>query len=270
MFFKKIFLPFVLISFVAISSCKKENENPLIFVSPSYLVMDATAGEVITFYVNTSASKGVKRFQVFEKESTSFSTLILDSVVDGTKKFSFNYEYLVRSKAADYSVALTFKMIDNDGNETSAPRTLNVKHNFTPLTENTGNIMYSKMSGKADAYDLVNLSPLFSGISKDSVQDIKNANDTDSSHTLSRAWVSPAGGKFVMYSGFDYVNATKNSVVNAYNSGTKLDKVTDLKADDIIITRLGRDSATYAAIKIVAVVDEDSTHNDRYIFNVKK
>lgn len=81
-----------------------------------------------------------------------------------------------------------------------------------------------------------------------------------------------AGLKFIRFNDFDYANASYLSVRKAFEVGIKNPILDNIKEDDIILTKLNRSSidSGYVAIRIVYVIDSDSTLNDRYIFNVKK
>ena len=59
--------------------------------------------------------------------------------------------------------------------------------------------------------------------------------------------------------------------MNAYQAGTKLDLLSNLQINDIIITKLaGTINEKYVAIKITDIIDAISTENDAYIFSIKK
>jgi hypothetical protein len=266
-------LIYVLIFFSAFTlCCKKDEVIPLTLkVTPGFLVFSSKAGNVIQFTAEVTSPTELKNFSITSKTGTSFTQTLLDSTIAGIKKFKMTYEYLIQNSNSDYSVILNFRVIDIDGAEISSARQINVVINNSPLTEYTGNTFYSLGSAKADAYDLVNLSPEFSTIAAVGIRDLQNSSDYDTSFTLARSWISPAGGKFVSYNGFDYVNATKLSLENAYLTGVQQDKISNLQEDDIILTRLGRsDSVIYAAIKIIYIIDQDSSKNDRYVFSLKK
>jgi hypothetical protein len=270
--YKKRFINFLILFLAFAISCRKDEVVPLtIKVTPDFLIFTSKAGNIVQFTAETTSETGLKNFIITSKTGTSFTQTLLDSTLTGSKKFKITYEYLILNNSSDYSIILNFKIIDNNGEERSSARQINVTINNSPLVEYTGNTFYSLGSGKADAYDLVNLSPEFSTIAAAGIRDLQNSSDYDTSFTLARSWISPAGGKFVSYNGFDYVNATRISLENAYLTGVQQDKISNLQEDDIILTRLGRpDSAVYAAIKIIYIIDQDSSKNDRYVFSVKK
>jgi hypothetical protein len=133
--------------------------------------------------------------------------------------------------------------------------------------------MFSHASTGFDAYNLATGHPLHSESSDSSVMNILDlTNDTVNPTVLLRKWGSPAGNKFVRFNDFDYANATLNMLRNSYTAGIKNDFVENISSGDIILTKIGNSliDTGYVAIKVVFVIDEDSTQLDRYIFNLKK
>lgn len=261
-----------LISVVLFQNCKKEDPDPLITsASPSALVLNGNPGEVKTFYYNAASKDGLNRLIVSYKEDGGLSKVLVDSLLHGVKNSTYRLEYLIPDKQKDYILLLMFRVIDNDGRDKTETRKVLVKAKTVFLTESSGAVIYSKASGNADAYDLVSMSAKFSGLSADSLRDVQLFSVSDTSSVLSKSIISPAGGQFVLFNGFDYVNATASSLQDAYNSGQKVDKVSNLEQGQIILTRLGRKSnSSYAAIKITDVIDMPGAKDDKILFNVKR
>lgn len=262
----------LLIVAILMAGCNKDETVSIgLSISPGYLVGNSKPGSIITFKVNANSEKGIKKFNITSDLSFAPAVVVVDSTVDGRKNFTISYDYLVPNSSSDYSVILTFEIVDNEGNSKNEARQINVKVSNVPLKETTGITIYSKQSGKADAFSVVDLTPQFSNLSLTSKRDIQIDSDKDATSDLSLSWISPSGGKFVKYNGFDYVNSTKLSLENAYTTGVKLDKVSDLKEDDIILLRVIKsDSVIYSALRIVSIIDQTDSENDRYIINLKK
>jgi len=141
------------------------------------------------------------------------------------------------------------------------------------LSETSGHQMFSHNSTNYDAYNLLTGLPLHSQLSDSSIIHIIDASiDSVNHNTLSRKWMSFANLQFVKFNDFNYANATISSIKNAYNAGLKNQFVDNLTDEDIIITKLGNSSIDtgFIAIKIINIIDADSTINDKYIFNIKK
>lgn len=259
-----------------IGSCKKDKNSPaLLFVYPEFGHINAIPAQVITFTVNGSSDAALlSHFSLRSKIPLSNYVSLVDSALEN-KTFSMRYDYLVPVFTQSTSIQIEFILRDKDGNETKMARVINVIiQTVNALTETTGHEMYSALSGKQDAYDIVSGTPLFSQSSSLSIQHIKDSSVDDSTGTylLSKKWVSPAGLKFVRFVDFDYANATPGTLKQAYEAGIQKNFIANIAQDDIILSRLpvSNPDSGYLAIKLVYVIDQDSSDFDRYIFNVKK
>lgn len=269
---KKLLAILSTVLFLFTLSCKKEDVNPFtISVTPELLIFSTNPGSLIEFTLSGESESPLQKLVVLSKRDNQATVTVVDSVLSGQKSIIYRYELLTPQSADDYSLLLTFQLFNQDGEMVAASRQVDVAVNNEPLTEYSGLTMYSKNSTKTDAYDLIELSALFSDLAVSDIKDIQVASDSDATASLCRAWISPAGGKFVSFNGFDYVNANKVSLENAYLSGAKLDKITNIQENDIILTSMQRaDSVVYTAIKIVYVIDDALSENDRYIFTLKR
>ncbi len=267
---KTLFL--LVFSLFILSGCKKDKqETPLLFIGPSDIVLDAYTGQVITFSISASSPDGLSKMMVNSKELNSFTQTVIDSTLTGSKNFNWNYEYKVPYASKSYTMDLSFIFTDNSGYVFSAAKRINVTSTNVSLTEYTGNVFYSKNSGKEDSYDLINRTALFSSISGTTIRDIQNDGSYDSGDILGLSWVSPSGSKFVRFNGYSYNDATAATVKSTYDSGTKLDTLSNIQQGDIIFMKTNRAStSTYSVLKVTSIFDPTGSVNDTYIFNMKK
>lgn len=270
---KKIFFVFVLFCFF---SCKKDKNSPaLLFVYPESGYISAIPAQVITFTINGSSdAASLNHFILRSKIPLSGYTVWVDSSLT-TNSFSMQYDYQVPVFSQSTGIQVEFILSDKDGNETKMARIINVTvQTGSGLTETTGHEMYSAISGKQDAYDLAAGTPLFSQSAPLPTQHIRDStvNDSSGTYLLSKKWLSPAGLKFVRFVDFDYANATPLTIKQSYEAGVKNAFISNIAQDDILLTRLpvSNPDSGYAAIKLVYVIDQDSSDFDRYIFNIKK
>lgn len=257
-------------------SCKKDKNSPaLLFISPASGYINAVPAQVVIFTVNGSSEAiPLSNFIIRTKIPLSGYTVLVDTALSN-KSFSMQYEYLVPSFSQSTSIQVEFILNDRDGNETKVARSINVSiQAVNGLTETTGHEMYSAVSGKEDAYNLVAGTPLFSQSAPLSNQHIRDStiNDSLGTYLLSNKWFSPAGLKFVRFVDFDYANATYTSLKQSYEAGIQKSFISNITAGDIILMHLPASDpdSGYAAIKLVYVIDTDSSDFDRYIFNIKK
>ena len=257
-----------------LGACKKDKlKQPLVTVTPSDLYLYAKAGNVIGVTIDVASDIKLSRFYITAKIDNAFQTTVLDSAIS-VKNFSLYYEYLVPQTAVGKSVVFSFNAVDEDGNKGTDLKRLVVDADTAKvLTETTGHQLFSgKSLNHMDAYDLETNTIKYSlAPGADSTAlDIKDY-PTDTTTALSRTWISPAKGKFVRYNGYDYANATDASAFNAYQSGAKLDLMSNIQLNDIIITKLGSITGDkYVVLKLSAVIDAPGNEFDSYSFSIKK
>lgn len=268
----KIFLFVALIITSLGTGCKKDNSGPpVVTLSPSDLYAYGKAGSYYRVTVKVSSDIGLERFYIKSTPDNQPTQTIVDNAVS-KKNYTYDLEYLIPAALAGQSAVFQFTAQDEEGQESSVLQRLWVaKDTAKYLVETSGHIMYSNLSINPDAYDLEINQAKFSTLAGDSIKDIQDNSDT--SDVLKKEWISPAGGKFVKFNGFDYANATDKSAKDAFDAGAQLDKVTSLQANDIIITRLGsqlQGTNIYIVIKITNISDSSGKDNDFYVFNIKK
>jgi hypothetical protein len=258
----------VLLSF----SCKKENSPSLLLIDPQDIEISMKSGDIKEFRLRCSSNTNLKSLQITSKIENSYTTIILDTSLSSTS-FVMNYEYKAPSVLDKTNYKLTFILTDIDNNRTEIPKFIIVSPTDLILKEKSGNVMYSRLSGKFDAYNLENITPIYSTQADLSTIHIKDYSiDTINHNTLSKKWISMAGLNFIRFNDFDYANATYLSVRKAYEAGIKNPILDNIKEEDIILTKLNKANpdSGFIALRIVFVIDSDSTLSDRYIFNVKK
>jgi len=267
-------IPLVLSFALAFAACKRENDIPVLTVSPSAPVIATTSGNVVEFRITGTSDKStLSRLLITSKRDNDFTITVIDTAISGSS-LSMNWEYLVPHATAPYSTKLTFELFEADGDKMSTRRTLSVNLGATLLTETTGHQFYSRNSAiqGESAFDLEERLPVLYSV--DSARRDLQDNPASSSDTqISRSWISPAGGRMVRFNGFDYANATNVSVRNAFNSGVPVEEMNNIAVNDIILVRLGSlpsNVSHYAALRVTDILDVDGTaDNDRYTFNLK-
>ncbi|MCX6297193.1 MAG: hypothetical protein NTX97_14270 [Bacteroidetes bacterium] len=270
---KKSRLIFVLLAVFALSitGCKKEDSKPIVSVTPTPLYIYGNVGDLITFCITVNSDVQLSRFSITAQPDNQIPFTLLDTAIT-TKGTQFNYYYQLPLSLVGKSVVFDFKAEDQNGMTGGAIKRvyiLAVPTTETILTETSGHRLYSNLSTNPDAYDLETNSGVFSTVADSTLRDIQDYSGTDT--VLSGLWKSPAGGKFVLFNGFDYANATDSSAIHAYVSGVKLTIINNLQIGDIIITKLGSMTANkYAVIRITDIVDILGKNNDYYEFTIKK
>ncbi|MBL7111541.1 MAG: hypothetical protein ISS19_06340 [Bacteroidales bacterium] len=261
----KIWLLFFLILLV---NCTKENEEPVLLVTPYDIYITASPHEILSFNITCQADVDLHRLLVTSKELESFTQVELDTSISGTN-YTYRFEFPVPEVAENTTIYLEFTMEMKNGETVKTGRVIEVLIIDKLLEETAGHEMYSRMSGKENAYDLYNGDALFSHLSDSSLMHIM---DTTSTDDLLNRWISPAGALFIRFNDFDYANCTNSSVKDAFNSGANHEFIDKLFPGDILLLKLFDSEAdsSYIALKITSIHDDPGNESDRYIFNIKK
>lgn len=256
------------------AGCKKENEIPVLTVSPGTPVMAVTSGNVVAFRINGSSDGGkLSRLRITSKRDNGFTVTVVDTAISGST-FAWTWEYAVAHASEPYDNQLRFELHESDGDQMGVTRILEVSLGAVLLAESTGHQFSSRNSATTgeSAFDLEERIPVLYTVDS-ARRDLQDNPASGTDVDISRSWISPAGGRMVRFNGFDYANATNVSVRSAFNSGVPVEQLNNIAVNDIIIVRLGSLPANishYAALRITDILDEPgNADNDRYTFNMK-
>lgn len=265
----------IIFSLLLLGACeKKENSPALLFLYPETNYYNAKSYDILEFDIRGSSGSSLKKFSILSKPESSFSSTIFDTSLN-TPNFNLIYQYQAPPVTQATKITLEFILTDEAGNQTRGAKIITVSPINKVPVETAGHEMFSSVSTKQNAYNLSTGSPLFSSSSAASSQHIKDETQNDTIitvDTLSKKWSSPAGLNFVRFNDFDYANASYISIKQAYEAGVKKSFVDQINNGDIILTRLSHSDpdSGYVVVKLVYIIDDDSTNFDRYIFNIKK
>ena len=244
----------------------------MIFLNPSRNIYSVNPEDVVRIEVVGSSGYELTKLKIIQRKVNSLSTTILDSAISGSN-LSYTLEYKVPAGNDTTQYNLEIILFDDSGNKTSIGVSVFVYPTDLLLIETAGHEMFSHASTGFDAYNFSTGQPLHSESSDSSEMNILDlTSDTLNQNILLRKWGSPAGNKFVRFNDFDYANTTFNMLRNSYNAGIKNTFIENISNGDIILTKIGNPliDTGYFAIKVVLIIDDDSTQFDRYIFNLKR
>lgn len=254
-------------------SCKKDDKTaPIVIITPSSQHVYGKVGDLITFGVSVSTTAQLSKVVVRAQLDNELPVKILDSTVT-TAGTTFSFYYRIPANTEGKSIFITFQAIDENNMSSTNFKRIYVNaaqvSQAIILTETVGHTMYSNTSINHDAYNLETNTAEFSLTADTASRDIQDYSAANT--TLSKEWRSPAGGKFVVYNGFDYANATDSTTISAYTTGVKYSVLYNVAVGDIIITKLGSVSTSkYAVIRITDIVDVAGKDGDYYEFKIKK
>lgn len=264
-----IFTLLVYLCIVLFQSCKtKEEAGPAIYVSPSSLVLNANAGDLVEFTISAVAGDNeLRQIKVSQKPEGSITSVLKDTTVFGSESDFF---YVYRVPQGTERILLTFTVMDTDGKSVSTLRDLYIA-SASYLTETTGYEIFSPfLFGSNNAFNLGNLTYLQLDTDPDSsVVDLTERDDLNDSQ-ITRNITSLSGIKFVRNNSYNYAQASASSASATYLSSVPQQLITNVQVNDILITEFDTILHRYAVLKFTGVFDDPDQSLDRYIFNVKK
>lgn len=261
-----IYISLLMMLFISLlPSCKEEQTPLVLLVYPIEIVSEVSAGDYVYFGIKAFSDEEILKVSLNQKDNQHGLLQVFDTLLNNSDvEFDIPYKvpYYEDSSELTIEIVAISKSFEN-----KEIRQLIVLNDDEILTEFSGNIIFSGLSGKMDAYNLKRSQPVFSNLEPDSLVDIMD-NSVDSLHgtSLSFQWKSPAGLKFSRFNDFNYAKATRRSVIDSYKAASSYNQVSNIRDNDIIF--VGNVEAL-GVILVTQVIDTDSTLNDRYIFNVK-
>lgn len=271
---RKIHSLFFALGVVAVflsTSCKKENEGPLLQVFPNATQFTRQPGQLMEFSIQAEAKDGLKGLRITMNENNTITQTLLDTVLSGTQT-NFTLPFLVPEQGVT-QIYFVFTLEDVEGRKVSTPRRL-VVEGAALLQETTGHVVYSIHAGSEAnrAFNIENGNAFqLSADTDSSMIDLLDYDQTDDD-VLARSFTSGNGLEFVRFDadGFDYAAATFASAQSAYGTANKLDIVNNIQVGDKIITKYSTNPDRFAVIDIIEIFDQDGSADDRYRFNMKK
>jgi len=267
---KKILIFAFAIFFV---SCEKENDasEVAILLKSGVVTQHAAAGNKIAYNIEAySLHSTLKEFSIksFDGE---YGEIVLFETKPDEAKFSYNFVYNVPAFSKDsVPVVLTMRAIDYNNNSFNLKCHVIVTGGAQLLQEMSGIVMYSGLSGNADAFSLQNPSQVFLRSLADSamIDVYAYEGENPETTTLFREWRTNTNVLFAKVNSFAYSTATLVSVKNSFNASVKDKFVKNLQPNDIILFGQ-QDKNIFGAIQITEIVDNTGTNNDYYRFSIK-
>ncbi len=216
----------------------------------------------------TSTGMPVNRFTLTSYDPVYLQNTLLDTMPKtAVKQFETKFVYTIPQFSEPNTIELTATAYNTAGEQEQTTIWLDVKPKEVELRSIDNITMYSAASGKNSAFSLTRMAVADTmSLQNDSLffAELQSEDETLQSPTL--AWYSPTY-YFSRFESFNFGEATQLTVKNAYSSSNSNKIIKDLHTDDVIL--FGTDKQAVGAIKVLSVIDEDGTNNDRYIFSIK-
>lgn len=254
-----------------LAACEEEESSPLVILAtPEQESAKVVGGDKVLYTIEAFANSGELEYVKFtSKDACRGTVMLLDSTV-ATQRLKMDFVYTVPRLDAD-SVAITLRFeAGNMEQSSTTTHVLNFVGGGMYIEEESGYVMYSAASSKANAFLWTASRVTFAELEADSLTDIYDYHAPEvRADSLMREWRSRTGICFVRYNDFNYPQATVSSIRQAYEAGVKYNALKAIRPDDIVL--LGSEErGVLGVIRIVQVFDEAGTENDRYVFNLKK
>lgn len=267
---KKYFL--LLTSILLLAACEKQSELvTMMYIDNVNWQRQAvqSGAELHIRVVAESQSSVIPRITLTSSDAQYKDVTILDSMFAyPLKKTEMTYYYTLPYYKETTRVTITARSFDRNGNTMSYPITFYAAAGAETLRTIDNITLYSALSEGKSAFSWETLQPVYMGKDTASVAFfdlITDAAQTDQS--LSCVWTSEAGIMFSRAEGFNFSEATVQSLQEVWPNCLKSSTIKNIKADDILL--IGNYQSPFGAIKVLSVYDESGTANDRYIFSLK-
>ena len=251
-------------------SCKKDKleDKITLTVTPAETFISVVPGQIKNFTITGASPVKLQRLKITFKTAGGLLSTLLDSLLE-VKNITLQYPFKVPNYGTqNVSISMYFELIDTDGNSINVSKGIDVAYGDRALTSIVGNELNSRNSGLPSAYNLRSSSSL---VYTTPYTEDMNITDTLQADSLSKAWISPAGGFFVKDNSFFYDFATLSYLKNAYEGAAKTNKISGLKIGDVILYKQTYGiEAFYAAMKITDIQNNPGASNDKYIIDIKK
>jgi hypothetical protein len=251
------------------SACTQVEDMPIgMQVDPGQLLVYVQTDQVQEFVIDGSAKTPITRFKVVSKLKNTREQLELDSILESPQKsVRFSWFFKAPVFSVDTAMYLYFELFCQSGESFKIARQLIVRGGNPMLVETTAWRIFPRNTGNPrNGFSINSLTYGTIGITDSSLMDFLDV----SPDSLSMSWVSWSGGRFVRFNDFNYSAATVKSMGDAFDAGTKLEKVANLRVNDILLFRktLANGDMTNAAIRITDI--SNSIVDPYYEFNMKK
>ena len=264
-------ITYILASVLLLAACEKQSELVTIMEidNVNWQREYIASGADLHFLLDAeSQNSTVQRVIISSSDMEFRDKTLLDTVLAmPLKKVQISYYYTLPYYKETTSVTFNGSAYDAEGRVVSYPIKIQVAAGAAPIRPIDAVTLYSAASGGKSAFSLATMQTEYLGSDSTAVAWFDLLNETADPDALSCAWHSEAQIKFSRAEGFNYAEATAQSLEAMWKNLDKNTTVKNLKADDILL--FGKQDNVLGALKILSVHDDPGTSSDRYIFSLK-
>lgn len=266
---KKLLL--TICSVLLLAACEKQSELVM------YMEIDnvdwkreyVPSGTNLHFLIDAeSQSSTIQRIALMASDMTYKDRLILDTIfLMPVKREKMSFYYTLPYYEDTLVVSFKGVAYDGAGRAASFPIDMHVTPGAEPIRPIDNITLYSAASSGKSAFSLETMQTEYLGSDSTAVAWFDVLKTQAGAEELSREWHSEAGIKFSRAEGFNFAEATSQSITSTWKNLTASTTIKQLKTDDVLL--FGHNDEALGAIKLIAVYDEAGTENDRYVFSLK-
>lgn len=259
----------ILLSALSLIACNKQSELVTIMRidNVDWQKAPVASGAVLHVTVLAEAkSSPIQRIVISSEDVEYKNKDVLDSTLAWPlKNVNMSWYYALPYYQDTTKVVLTARSFDGSGNMMSYSITMLVAPGEEKLRTLDNMTLYSAASVGKSAFSLETLQPVY--LNKDSATVAFYDVLDKTLQAPSCIWHSESGLLFSRTEGFNFSEASVQSLENVWPNLMKTSTIKDLKADDVLL--IGKGDKAIGAIKILQIIDEQGTDLDRYIFSLK-
>lgn len=270
---RKILL--ILTSVLLLAACEQQSDLVTILEIDNVNWQQDAVESGFNLHIKVKAaakSSTIQRLIIYSDDNQFKERILLDSTIAiPAKNINLSWYYTLPYYTDTTKVKLTARSYDQSGNTMSGAVIIRVAPGDQALRSIDNLTLYSALSDGKSAFSFETFQPVYIGKDTTKVAFFDWTEPAElegqQSTAISREWHSEIGLLFSRSEGFNFSEATAQSVTDVWKSAVKSAIIKSLRADDVLLIGIG--DKPVGAIKILAVYDDEGTENDRYIFSIK-
>lgn len=192
-------------------------------------------------------------------------TVIDTFLTSPVKKLDMDVPYTTPCFSELTKVEARTTVWDQNGATCKFTMIMRVNPSETEIATYDSKTLYSAASLGASAFSWDNMEPFYRDTTAQ--EGLSFYDDlSEDTITLSCSW-SSSTLLFARFEGFNYAQATMQSITEAYKNCSPTNCIRHIHDDDVIL--IGNSSGALGAIKVLLVSDKEGTEQDRYVFSIK-
>ncbi|MBO6305943.1 MAG: hypothetical protein J6M55_00410 [Paludibacteraceae bacterium] len=262
---------YILTSLLLLASCEQQSELVTLMSIDNVDWFHNTIPSGTNLHFNIfaeSKSSPVQRLIMTTDDPEFQNTTILDTALAiPVKKVNMSWYHALAHYSDTTKVKFTLRSYDQSGNTMSYSITMRVAAGAKALRPIDNITLYAAASGGKSAFDINTCQPMYRADTDSTFVGFYDVIDSLALETMTCSWRSETGILFSRSEGFNFSEATVQSLTQAWPNYMKSATIKALKADDVLL--IGYTDRPVGVAKILAVIDEEGRTNDRYIFSLK-